>query len=131
MSDRKFGKDFIWGAATSSYQIEGAAYRDSGGCSVWDMLGRQPGKIVNGDTGAVACDHYHRYNNDVALMAEIGLQAYRFSLSWPRILPDGTGKVNQPGLDFYSRLVDALLEHNITPWVTLFHWDFPYALYYR
>ncbi len=127
----KFGKEFIWGAATSSYQIEGAAYRDGGGRSVWDMLGRQSDKIANGDTGEVACDHYHLYKNDVALMAEIGLQAYRFSISWPRILPDGAGKVNQQGLDFYSRLVDALLEKNITPWITLFHWDFPYELYCR
>jgi beta-glucosidase len=127
----KFGKDFTWGAATSSYQIEGAAYRDGGGSSVWDMLGRQAGKIAHGDTGETACDHYNRYTNDVALMAEIGLQAYRFSISWPRVLPDGAGKVNQQGLDFYSRLVDALLEKNITPWITLFHWDFPYALYCR
>ena len=127
----KFPKDFTWGAATSSYQIEGAAFRDGGGSSVWDMLGRQSDKIANGDTGEIACDHYHRHKDDVTLMAEIGLQAYRFSISWPRVLPDGTGKVNQQGLDFYSRLVDELLEKNITPWVTLFHWDFPYALYCR
>ena len=127
----KFQKDFIWGAATSSYQIEGAAYHEGGGHSVWDMLCQQAGKIANGDTGEVACDHYHHYRDDVALMAEIGLQAYRFSISWPRILPDGTGKVNQQGLDFYSRLVDELLEKNIDPWVTLFHWDFPYSLYCR
>jgi len=127
----KFAKDFIWGAATSSYQIEGAAYRDGGGSSVWDMLGHQAGKIAHGDTGEIACDHYHHYKDDVALMAEIGLQAYRFSTSWPRVLPDGAGKVNQQGLDFYSRLVDELLEKNITPWITLFHWDFPYALYCR
>jgi beta-glucosidase len=127
----KFGKNFIWGAATSSYQIEGAACHDRGGLSVWDMLGRQAGKIVNGDTGDVACDHYQRYKNDVDLMAQIGLQAYRFSISWPRVLPEGAGKVNQHGLDFYNRLVDALLEKNITPWITLFHWDYPYALYCR
>ncbi len=126
-----FPKDFVWGAAASSYQIEGAAGRDGGGVSVWDMLGRQPGKIVNGDTGEVACDHYHRYREDVGLMAEMGLQAYRFSVSWPRVLPQGAGAVNAKGLDFYSRLVDALLEHGISPWVTLFHWDFPYALYCR
>lgn len=131
MNEMKFPKDFIWGAATSSYQIEGAAYRDGGGRSVWDMLGRQAGKIANGDTGEIACDHYHHYKNDIDLMADIGLQAYRFSISWPRVLPDGTGKVNQQGMDFYSRLVDALLEKNITPWITLFHWDFPYALYCR
>jgi beta-glucosidase len=127
----KFGKDFIWGAATSSYQIEGAAYTDGGGKSVWDMLAQQPGKIANGDSGEIACDHYHRYKDDVALMAEIGLQAYRFSISWPRVLPDGTGNVNDKGLDFYSRLVDELLDKNITPWITLFHWDFPYVLFCR
>jgi beta-glucosidase len=127
----KFPKDFIWGAATSSYQIEGAAYRDGGGRSVWDMMGRHSGKIANGDTGEIACDHYHHYKEDVALMANIGLQAYRFSLSWPRVLPEGKGKVNDKGLDFYDQLVDALLQKNITPWITLFHWDFPYALYYR
>ncbi|MGB5438400.1 MAG: GH1 family beta-glucosidase [Gammaproteobacteria bacterium] len=122
-------KDFIWGAAASSYQVEGAAWRDGGGASVWDMLGRQPGRINNGDSGEVACDHYHRYREDVGLMAGIGLQAYRFSVSWPRVLPHGAGAVNAKGLDFYSRLVDELLEHGITPWLTLFHWDFPYALY--
>ena len=123
-----FPQDFTWGAATSSYQIDGAAYRDGGGSSVWDMLGRQNGKIVNGDNGDVACDHYHHYQEDVALMAYSGLQAYRFSISWPRVLPDGAGKINQAGLDFYSRLVDALQKKNITPWITLFHWDYPYAL---
>lgn len=127
----KFAKDFIWGAATSSYQIEGAAYRDGGGKSVWDMLAQQPGKIANGDTGEFACDHYNRYREDVALMSDIGLQAYRFSISWPRVLPEGTGRVNQRGLDFYSQLVDELLEKNISPWITLFHWDFPYALFCR
>ena len=127
----KFPKNFIWGAATSSYQIEGAAYRDSGGRSVWDMLGQQDGKIVNGDIGELACDHYYRYHEDVALMGDIGLQAYRFSVSWPRVLPNGVGKVSKKGLDFYSNLVDALLEKNITPWLTLFHWDFPYDLYCR
>ena len=127
----KFPSDFIWGAAASSYQIEGAAYRDGGGLSVWDMLGRHEGKIIGGDTGEVACDHYHRYREDVALMADVGLQAYRFSVSWPRVLPDGVGAINQKGLDFYSNLVDTLLEKNITPWLTLFHWDFPYELYCR
>ena len=131
MSNMKFPKDFIWGAATSSYQIEGAAHRDGGGESVWDMMAQHSGKITNGDTGEIACDHYHRYKQDVALMSDIGLQAYRFSISWPRVLPDGTGKVNQRGLDFYSQLVDELLEKNISPWITLFHWDFPYTLYCR
>ncbi len=127
----KFPRDFAWGAATSSYQIEGAAEHAGGGRSVWDMFGRQPGKIANGDTGDTACDHYHRYREDVDLMARIGLRAYRFSISWPRVLPEGTGRINPAGLDFYDRLVDALLENNITPWVTLFHWDFPYALHCR
>jgi beta-glucosidase len=125
----KFPKDFVWGTATSSYQIEGAAYRYGGGLSVWDMMGRQKGKIHHGHTGKYACDHYHRFRQDVALMSEIGLQAYRFSVSWPRVLPEGKGRVNDNGLDFYSRLVDALLENDITPWVTLFHWDYPYSLY--
>ena len=125
----KFPKDFIWGAATSSYQIEGSAYHQGGDESVWDMMGMRIGKIANGDTGQIACDHYHRYKEDVALMSDIGLQAYRFSVSWPRVLPEGVGKVNQKGIDFYSNLVDALLEKNITPWLTLFHWDFPSSLY--
>ncbi len=127
----KFPKDFIWGAATSSYQIEGAAYRDGGGRSTWDMLGRHDGKIAGGDTGESACEHYRHYRDDVGLMAGIGFDAYRFSVSWPRVLPEGIGSVNQRGLDFYSRLVDALLERGITPWLTLFHWDFPYELYCR
>ncbi len=127
----KFPAEFVWGAATSSYQVEGAAWRDGGGRSVWDMLGEQPGRIANGDTGEIACDHYHRYLEDIDLMSAIGIRAYRFSVSWPRVLPQGTGQVNPRGLDFYSRLVDALLEKNITPWLTLFHWDFPYDLYRR
>ena len=125
----KFPDTFVWGAAASSYQIEGAACHAGGGLSIWDMLGRQPGRIANGDTGDIACDHYHRYPHD--LMARIGLQAYRFSVSWPRVLPQGIGAVNQAGLDFYDSLVDALLEKNIDPWITLFHWDFPYDLYCR
>ena len=127
----KFPKDFVWGAATSSYQIEGAPFAHGGGQSVWDMLGRQAGRIAGGDTGDVACDHFHRYREDVDLMSAIGLQAYRFSISWPRVLPTGVGKVSEEGLDFYSKLVDALLEKNITPWLTLFHWDYPYELYCR
>ncbi len=127
----KFPADFVWGAATSAYQVEGAAWRDGGGDSVWDMLGRIEGRIANGDTGEIACDHYNRYLEDIELMSDIGLQAYRFSVSWPRVLPAGQGEVNQKGLDFYSRLVDALLKKNIIPWLTLFHWDFPYDLYCR
>lgn len=123
-----FRKDFIWGAATASYQIEGAAYEDGKGLSVWDRFSHEEGKVFDGHTGDVACDHYHLYAEDVQLMKEIGLQAYRFSLSWPRILPEGKGAVNQKGLDFYNRLIDELLNANIRPYVTLFHWDYPSAL---
>jgi beta-glucosidase len=126
-----FPKKFVWGAASAAYQIEGAAYEDGKGLSVWDMMCRRDGAIDNADSGDVACDHYHRYKEDVALMAKIGLGAYRFSLSWPRILPDGTGRVSAKGLDFYSRLVDELLAAGIEPYVTLFHWDYPYELYCR
>ena len=126
-----FPKDFVWGAASASYQVEGGANEDGRGLSIWDMLCRQPGKIWEGNTGAVACDHYHRYEEDARLMREIGLQAYRLSISWPRILPEGVGAMNEPGLAFYDRLVDALLENGVEPWVTLFHWDYPYALYCR
>lgn len=126
-----FPPNFIWGAATSSYQIEGAALEDGKGLSVWDTFCRQSGKVVDDDTGLVACDHYHRYPEDIALMKTIGLQAYRFSIAWPRVLPAGIGQINQNGLDFYDRLVDRLLEVGIEPWVTLFHWDYPYELYCR
>jgi len=124
-----FPKDFVWGAASASYQIEGAAYEDGKGLSVWDMMCHQAGKIWSGNTGDVACDHYHRYEEDARLMAEIGLKAYRLSISWPRVLPDGIGKINAKGLAFYDKLIDSLLENNAEPWVTLFHWDYPYALY--
>lgn len=127
----KFPKDFVWGAAASSYQIEGAAYRDGGGLSTWDMMCRHEGKVLNGDNGDVACDHINRYQEDVDLMADLGLQAYRFSVSWPRVLPMGKGAINQKGLDFYDHLIDALLEKNITPWLTLFHWDFPHDLHLK
>lgn len=127
----KFPDNFIWGAAAASYQIEGAADADGKGLSVWDMMCRQPGKIFDGHTGKIACDHYNRYREDVGLMKDIGLQAYRLSVSWPRILPEGTGAVNDRGLDFYDRLVDELLTAGIQPWVTLFHWDYPYALFCR
>jgi len=126
-----FPPSFVWGAAAASYQIEGAATEDGKGLSVWDMLCRKPGAIWEGHTGNVACDHYHRYAEDVALMQQIGLQAYRFSISWPRVLPDGVGKVSPAGLGFYDRLVDNLLEAGVAPYATLFHWDFPYALYCR
>ena len=126
-----FRPDFTWGAATAAYQIEGGWNEDGKGPSVWDQMVRWPGKIHQGQTGDVACDHLHRLDEDLDLMAEIGLNAYRFSFSWPRILPAGTGAVNPAGLDFYDRLVDGLLERRIEPWATLFHWDDPLALYYR
>lgn len=124
----KFPEGFTWGAATASYQIEGAWNEDGKGESCWDRFSHTPGKIQNGDTGDVACDHYHRWKEDVALMKRLGLKAYRFSISWPRILPQGRGTVNPAGIDFYSRLVDGLLEAGIAPFVTLFHWDLPQAL---
>lgn len=119
---------FIWGAATSAYQIEGAVREDGRGESIWDRFVAQPGHIKNGDTGDVACDHYHRYAEDIELMQRLGLQAYRFSIAWPRILPEGTGSVNQDGLDFYDRLVDELLTAGIRPFATLYHWDLPQTL---
>jgi beta-glucosidase len=123
-----FPSTFIWGAATASYQIEGAWDEDGKGESIWDRFSHTPGKIRNGDTGDVACDHYHRWREDVALMKEWGLHAYRFSISWPRLLPQGQGHVNPAGVDFYSRLVDGLLDAGIEPFVTLYHWDLPQAL---
>ena len=123
--------DFLWGAATAAYQIEGGWDEDGRGPSVWDVFSRLPGRVANGDTGDVACDHYHRYVEDVALMKELGLNAYRFSVSWSRVLPDGTGRVNERGLDFYRALVDALLDAGITPALTLYHWDLPQALQER
>jgi beta-glucosidase len=125
---RSFPADFVWGAATASYQIEGAANEDGRGESVWDRFCATPGKVRNGDNGAIACDFYHRYHDDIGLMRELGLDAFRFSIAWPRILPEGRGKVNQKGLDFYDRLVDELLASGIAPFVTLFHWDTPQVL---
>jgi beta-glucosidase len=120
--------DFVWGAATSAYQIEGAAAEDGRTPSVWDTFSHTPGAVANGDHGDVACDHYHRMPEDVALLADLGLDAYRFSLSWPRIQPGGKGPANAQGLAFYDRLVDELLARDITPWVTLYHWDLPQEL---
>lgn len=124
-----FSKDFAWGVATSSYQIEGAWKEDGKGLSIWDVYSHQPGMIQDGSTGDVACDHYHRFREDVKLMKEMGLKAYRFSLSWPRIFPDGFGKVNEKGVQFYSDLIDCLLENGIEPYITLYHWDLPYELH--
>jgi len=120
--------DFVWGVSTSSYQIEGAVRDDGRGPSIWDTFCGQEGRIANGDTGDVACDHYRRYGEDVALMRDLGVGAYRFSLAWPRVLPDGTGAANAMGLAFYDRLIDALLAAGIAPWLCLYHWDLPQAL---
>ncbi len=125
---KKFPENFTWGTATASYQIEGAWLKGGKGLSIWDAFVHTPGKVKNGDTGDVACDHFHRYKEDVARMAQMGLKAYRLSLSWPRIQPTGRGKPNPAGIQFYSRLIDELLEHGIVPWVTLYHWDLPLAL---
>lgn len=119
--------DFIWGVSTSSYQIEGAAQEDGRGASVWDTYAKT-GAVANHDTGDVACDHYHRYREDIALMQRLGVQAYRFSIAWPRVLPQGRGKPNEAGLAFYDRLIDALLAADIEPWLCLYHWDLPQAL---
>jgi beta-glucosidase len=123
-----FPSGFRWGAATAAYQIEGAAFADGKGVSIWDVFCLQPGRVANGDTGTVACDHYHRWREDVAVMQGLGLDSYRFSISWPRVLPRGRGEPNEQGLAFYERLVDALLEAGIEPCVTLYHWDLPQAL---
>lgn len=128
MAPNQFPNDFIWGAATASYQIEGAAREGGRGESVWDRFSHTPGKVSNGDTGDVASDHYHRVPEDVALMRELGLKGYRFSVAWPRILPQGDGPVNEAGLDFYDRLVDELLAADIAPFLTLYHWDLPQTL---
>ncbi|MFP4165506.1 MAG: GH1 family beta-glucosidase [Chitinispirillaceae bacterium] len=126
-----FPENFAWGAATASYQIEGGAYEDGKGLGIWDVYCKRPDTVWQGHTGDVACDHYHRYEQDVAVMQEIGLKAYRMELSWPRLLPDGTGRGNPRGFDFYDRLFDRLLEAGITPWVTLYHWNLPYSLQQR
>jgi beta-glucosidase len=124
----QFPTGFLWGAATASYQIEGAVREGGRGESVWDVFSHTEGNVANGHTGDVACDHYHRLDDDVRMMADLGLQSYRFSISWSRVMPDGHGGVNQEGVDFYQRLVDRLLEHGIVPCPTLFHWDLPQAL---
>ena len=124
----QFPENFRWGTGTYSYQVEGAANEDGRGESIWDRFCATPGKILNGDTGLIACDHYHRYPEDVRLMKELGIQIYNFSMAWPRIIPEGRGQVNQKGLDFYDRLLDTILTAGIDPFATLYHWDLPQAL---
>jgi beta-glucosidase len=120
--------EFVWGAATAAFQIEGATRADGRGESIWDRFAATPGKVANGDTGDPACEHYYRWPDDLDLMQSLGLQGYRFSISWPRVQPDGRGRPNQRGLDFYRTLVDGLLERGIAPLATLYHWDLPQAL---
>lgn len=125
----RFPDEFLWGTATAAYQIEGAWNEDGKGPSVWDAFSHTSGKIDRGETGDVACDHYHRMDADIALMAQLGYAAYRFSISWPRVIPTGIGEPNAAGLDFYDRLVDRLLDARITPFATLYHWDLPLVLH--
>src|SRR3954452_3626222 len=128
---RGFPPEFTWGVATSAYQIEGAVNEDGRGPSIWDRFCASPGTVLDGTSGAVACDHYHRWREDVALMREVGVGAYRFSVAWPRVLPTGRGEVDEAGLAFYDRLGDRLLAAGIEPWLCLYHWDLPQALQYR
>jgi beta-glucosidase len=129
MIDRsQFPKNFVWGAATSSYQIEGSTQIDGRGQSIWDKFAATPGKTHNGENGDPGCDHYNRWESDLDLMKDMGLEAYRFSVAWPRVIPNGRGQVNEKGMAFYERLVDGLLERGITPWLTMYHWDLPQAL---
>ncbi|WP_187344947.1 GH1 family beta-glucosidase [Cystobacter ferrugineus] len=124
----RFPENFLWGVSTSSYQIEGGAPDDGRGRSIWDTYCATPGKVANGDTGEVACDHYHRYPEDLDLMRELGAKVYRFSIMWPRVLPEGVGRINDKGLDFYERIVDGVLERGMRAWPCLYHWDLPQAL---
>ena len=128
MPEIEFPGGFLWGAATASYQIEGAANEDGRGKSVWDTFSHTPGKTAKGETGDVACDHYHRFAQDAAMIGKLRIPNYRFSIAWPRVLPNGEGAVNPKGIEFYNRLVDALLANNVNPVITLFHWDYPQAL---
>ncbi len=128
LKTRSLPPGFVWGVSTSSYQIEGAADVDGRGPSIWDVYSRVPGHVANGDTGDVACDHYHRYREDIALMRDLGVGAYRFSVAWPRVMPTGRGTVNEAGLAFYDRLIDGLLTAGIEPWLCLYHWDLPQAI---
>ncbi len=126
-----FKENFLWGAATSAYQLEGGFLEDGRGLSVWDVFSHTPGKIYDNHNGDVSCDHYHRLEDDLELMKELGLKSYRFSVSWSRIIPDGIGKVNEKGIDFYNRLIDGLIKHDIKPCLTLYHWDLPYSLHLK
>lgn len=126
-----FREDFVWGAATSAYQIEGAAAKDGKGRHIWDVYVKEPGHVFKGHSGDVACDYYHLYKKDVAMMKEMGLKGYRFSIDWSRVLPEGRGKVNEAGIAFYGRLIDELLKNGIEPYITLYHWELPYELYKR
>ena len=125
---KKFSKDFVWGTATSSYQIEGAWNEDGKGPSIWDAFSHREGNVERNDNGDIADDHYHRLKEDIALIKELGVGSYRFSVSWPRVIPEGRGKINYKGLDFYGRLIDQLLAAGIEPCCTLYHWDLPLAL---
>ena len=124
-----FKKQLAWGAATAAYQVEGAAFEDGKGLNIWDVFCEREGKIFGGQTGEVACDHYHRYKEDVQLMKEIGLNSYRFSIDWARIMPEGTGRVNEAGINYYNNLIDELLANGIEPYLTLYHWELPYELH--
>lgn len=127
-NETDFPDNFLWGAASAAYQIEGASQEDGKGASIWDTFTKIPGKTKNHTDGTVAVDHYHRFSEDIQLMAKMKLKAYRFSIAWSRIIPDGDGEINQAGLDFYGKLIDELLEQKIEPIVTLYHWDLPQAL---
>lgn len=126
-----FAKDFVWGAATSAYQIEGAAQGSGKGLHIWDVYTKEPGHVYKGHNGDTACDHYHRFREDIKIMKEIGLKAYRFSIDWSRILPEGYGRVNEEGAAFYNELIDELLSNGIEPYITLYHWELPYEIYKR
>lgn len=123
-----FPADFKWGVATSSYQIEGAAKEDGRGVSIWDTFAATPGKVVNGENGDVACDHYHLFKEDIAIMRKLGVQSYRFSIAWPRLFPQGDNVREERGFDFYNRLIDELIANDIEPLITLYHWDLPQTL---
>lgn len=126
-----FKSDFIWGAASASYQIEGGAFDDGKGLNIWDTFSHQKGKVYHEDNGDIACDHYHRFEEDLDIMAQLGIKSYRFSVSWARIIPNGTGDVNEKGIEFYNKLIDGMIKRGIEPCMTLYHWDFPYALHLK